>query len=62
MKENEYITVTNLVNVKNALSLIRDVTPDKVIKKPEYHKVLGILSTWERDLHKAIKIKESDGR
>ena len=51
MKEADYITATNLVKVKMAQSIVRDLFPDKCVLSTEQIEVLKILNRWEGKLY-----------
>ena len=58
MTEQEYIIVSHLARVRNALEILSDMTPDLdgVINQAEMYQVRGTIRAWIDDLHALVEI------
>jgi hypothetical protein len=60
MTEQEYINLTELERVRNAIIILRKITPtiSVVIAETEHAALMRVLSAWENALSKEIKTTE----
>lgn len=61
MTEQEYIDVSDLRCIMNAISCLKEICPEssKIIRKKEYDNIRFTLSKWQQKLLDSVNIKES---